>query len=162
MVRKSCLAACLLAAVTCFVGSSRAERPPERRADATYVITGNVDRVYQHTTSRYRYYIVKIRVEQVDRGKGVKPDDIFYASCFQRRPNAPLEPSPQGHRAIAREGQKIKAYVNDRGGENEGVYPDWFDVLEQAPAGSAEPDPADRQRPSRPLRRRRRPSPAEE
>ena len=159
MYRSSCLAACLLAAVTCFVGSLRAELPPERRADATYVLTGTVDRVYHHTTNHYRHYIIRIWVERVDRGKGVKPDEIFYASCFQRRADAPPQAAPRGHRAIPREGQKIKAYVNDRGGENAGVYPNWFDVLEQAPAGSSEPEvqpaPPERQRPDRPFRRRR-------
>jgi hypothetical protein len=106
-----------------------AERPPERREDATYVITGTVDGLYVRKTRYYSHYIVKIRVEQVERGKDLQPGDVFYAACFRRDPNAPREPSPQGHATIPREGQRVRVYVNDLRGENEGVYPNWVDIL---------------------------------
>ena len=124
-----CASVCLFVALMAIVSDSYAERPPEKREDATYVITGTVDGLYVRKTKYYRHYIVKIRVEQVERGEGVEAGDVFYAACLRRDPQAPPEPSPQGHAAIPREGQRIRAYVNHLRGENEGVYPNWVDVL---------------------------------
>jgi hypothetical protein len=123
------LAVSVFAVQVCLAASLYAERPPEDRQDASHVMTGTVEGVYLWQTPRYNYYVIKLRVEKVERGPRIRPDDVFYASCFQRRKNAPREPSPQGHTHVPQLNQRIKVYVNDRHGENEGVYPDWFDVL---------------------------------
>ncbi len=123
------LGACVFVLQVCLVTSLYAERPPEARKDASYVITGTVDGVYLWQTQRYNNYVIKILVEKVDRGTGIRPGDFFYASCFQRRPSAPPEPSAQGHRWVPRLDQRIRAYVNERNGEHEGVYADWFDAV---------------------------------
>jgi hypothetical protein len=108
----------------------RADRPIEKREDATYVLSGTVRAVYVQDTKGYRSYIVELTVEQVTKGEGLKKGDCFRAFCYQRKEGAAsLEFDTAGHTTVPKEGQRIKVFVNRARGRNEGIYPDWVDVL---------------------------------
>jgi hypothetical protein len=120
-------------------GLARAERPAEDRAKADYVLTGLVTAVYRQETKGYFNYIVEIKIEQVHKGPGFKKGDTFRAFCYQRKPGvgggvAGLEFDSGGHGTVPTQGQQVRIFVNRGHGWNEGVYPDWVDVLGKAPA----------------------------
>ena len=111
-------------------GPGQAERPVEKRERADYVVTGAVTAVYSRETPGYREYVVELRIEQVEKGAGVKKGDTFRAFCYQRKPGkGGLEFDTAGHTTVPKEGQRVKAFVNRAGGRYEGVYPDWVDTL---------------------------------
>jgi hypothetical protein len=110
-----------------------AEIPPESRDKADFVVTGVVRGVYVRDEKNYHNYIVELMLDEVDKGKNIEPRDTFYVSCYKRKASAPPEPSPGGHRAIPKEGQRIKAFVKNDRGQHNAIYPNWFD--EAKPAG---------------------------
>jgi hypothetical protein len=123
----------LLSAVALTVQPAIAARPNENRDKADYVISGPVQAVYLQDTKGYRRYIVEIKIEDVEKGAGLKKGDTFRALCYQRKEGfGGLEYDTAGHKAIPSEGQKIKAFVKNGHGYNEGIYPDWFDVIQAA------------------------------
>lgn len=112
------------------VGPGRAARPVEKREQADYVIAGAVTAVYSRETTGYREYVIDIRVEQVEKGGGIKKGNTFRAYCYQRKEGkGGLEFDTAGHNTVPKEGQRVKAFVNRAGGRNEGVYPDWIDIV---------------------------------
>ena len=111
------------------VGSAGAMRPVEKREDADIVVSGRVLAVYARESEGYREYIVEIQVEQVEKGAGVAPGDIFRAYCYQRKEGkGGLQFDTAGHTKVPKEGERVKAYVKRGAGRNEGIYPDWIDV----------------------------------
>jgi hypothetical protein len=107
-----------------------AARPGDTRDQADCVFSGTVKAVYARDTTGYRQYVVEIGIEQVAKGAGLNKGDTFRAFCYQRKAGAGgLEFDTAGHNAIPREGQRIRAFVKSGRGRNEGVYPDWFDVI---------------------------------
>jgi hypothetical protein len=123
----------LLAVVAVAIQPAKADRPTQKRDKADYVVSGTVNAVYARDTKGYKQYIVEIRVEQVDKGARLKKGDIFRAFCYQRKEGfGGMEFDTSGHKAVPKEGQQIKAFVNSGSGYNEGVYPDWFDVIGEA------------------------------
>lgn len=117
-------------AVICLAGSmAQAELPPQSQDDATHVVIGEVEAVYVQDSREYRRYVVKIRIEKLERGEGYEPGGVYYAECFQRKKTAPRIPAPYGHTAVPREGQKIRAWIISEGDGNQGIYKDWFVVL---------------------------------
>ncbi len=120
----------LLAVVAVAVRPAQADRPDEGRGTADYVISGTVWAVYVQDTKAYRNYVVEIKVEEVEKGTGLKKGDTVRAFCYQRKEGfGGLEYDTAGHTAVPKEGQRIKAFVKGLRGRNEGIYPDWFDVL---------------------------------
>ena len=108
----------------------RAERPIESPEKATYIVTGTVQRVLHRETKVNDEYLVQIRIDRVEKGEGYKEGEFIYAYAFRRKPNAPLEPAARGHKAVPKEGQRIRALIKRGNGQMEALYPDWFEVLE--------------------------------
>jgi hypothetical protein len=110
---------------------AQAERPDEARKSADYVIFGTVQAVYVQDTKAYRKYIVEIKVQGVEKGTRLKKGDTFRAFCYQRKKGfgGEGEYDAAGHTAVPRLRQRIKAFVKDGRGYNEGIYPNWFDVI---------------------------------
>ena len=127
-------AALTLLALVCFAATARADRPPEKRSDATYVVTGTVEGVYTNDDGEYRHHVVALKIEEAEKGPGLKRGEILYASCYQRKPDAPGINWDSGHDLVPKAGARVKAFVNRGDGRNEGVFPNWVDVL-------AEPKP---------------------
>jgi hypothetical protein len=118
--------------VLCSFSTARSERPSESQQDATHVVEGVVEGVYESAGARYTSWVVKVRVAKVVRGKGAEAGKVFYAECFRRNPHeGPGEPEPgaSGHAGVPEVGDSVRVFTNERRGVNEGVYPDWFDVL---------------------------------
>ncbi len=105
-------------------------RPIEKREQADYILSGVAAAVYARKTTGYWEYIVEITVEQVEKGAGIKTGDPFRAFCYQRKEGkGGLEFDTAGHNTVPKAGQQVKAFINQAGGRNEGVYPDWIDIL---------------------------------
>ncbi len=119
--------------IAALAGAAAAERPPERKETADFILTGKVNRIYTRREGRLTEYVVRIIIDQVHKGEGVKPGEAFYISVFQK--SAPLLPvaEARGHSDVPKEGQVIKAYIHDRAGRHEGNYKDWFEVVAQKP-----------------------------
>jgi hypothetical protein len=123
----------LLAISGLSVGPARADRPVERRERADYVVSGMVSAVYSRESAGYRDYIIEITVEAVEKGAGIKKGDTFRAFCYQRKEGkGGLEFDTAGHNVVPKEGQQIRAFVKRGNGRNEGVYPNWIDILSGA------------------------------
>ena len=120
----------LAAALASWPGTAGAERMPERKEAADYILTGRVEKVFKRQEGRRHEYVVLLAVREVHKGEGVKAGDAFYAYCFQVA-KVPLVPVAEegGHDAVPQEGQTVKAYVRHRGGRHEGNYSDWFEVV---------------------------------
>ena len=112
-----------------FVSPVQAERPPESPEDATHVVVGQVESVFSYETRSDVHYVVKIVIDQVEKGDGYQAGDAFYAECFQRKKSAPRIPAAYGHQSVPKSGQRIRAYVIRDGSRCEGIYPKWFDGL---------------------------------
>jgi hypothetical protein len=115
------------------VTAAKADRENERRSDADYVLSGKVTCVYACESTGYRHYIVEIMIEDVDKGPGLRKGGTFRAYCYQRKPGFDgLEYDTTGHTLVPKAGQRVKMFVNGLRGRNEGVYPDWVDVIEES------------------------------
>ncbi len=107
-----------------------AARPVEKREQAEYVVSGEVTAVYSRETAGYREYIVEIEVAEVEKGSGIRNGDTFRAFCYQRKEGkGGLEFDTAGHTTVPKEGQQVKAFANRADGRNEGVYPNWIDIV---------------------------------
>ena len=131
-----------------------AERMPDKPEDATHVVKGTVKRVYSRETKDQIQYIVEVKIDQVERPASIKPGELISVYCFQaKRPEktgtgTAVEKAESwiasigesGHSAVPQEGQQIRAMAKPRGGRLEGLYPDWFTVIETKPKlGAQEP-----------------------
>lgn len=131
-----------------------AEKAPEQKDAADHVLTAEVVGVYSRTVEfenageqRERIeYVIELDVKAVHRGKHVKAGERFYAHCFDVVPiNDPTFDPPKrgiigmnGHFGLPKEGQTIKAYTRLEYGTNNGLYPEWFEVIEDKKNGDDE------------------------
>ncbi len=107
-----------------------ADRPVEKKENATHVVIGTVEAVFTHESKYYRDYIVEIRISEVAKGRGLHPGDVCYASCYRRKKGAGgLEADSAGHTSVPNEGQQVKVFVNYHQGKFDGVYPNWYETL---------------------------------
>jgi len=112
-----------------------AERAPEDRKTATVILRGSVEAVDESWSLDTDYYRIWIRVEAVERGKGIQPGDRFAVSCFQWSRHYLPEPGESGHDSIPEVGDRIRAFARSRGAEYQGNYPDWYDLIATTPHG---------------------------
>ena len=122
-------------AVLLAASAASAERAPEDKEKATHVLTGKVAKVFTRRDGRLTEYVVQMIVSEVHKGEGVKEGDAFYAYVFMKSP--PLfgfVAEPRGHSAVPKEGQTIKAWIQDRAGRHEGNYKDWFETVAEKDA----------------------------
>ena len=128
-----------------FAAVGWAERLSDDQAkDATHVVTGTVQRVFTRETPAQMQYLVEIKADQVESPASLKPGGLVLIYCFQaRKAKADELPSAEerieamltrigetGHHAVPREGQMIRALAKPRGGRLEGLYPDWFTLID--------------------------------
>jgi hypothetical protein len=106
-----------------------AARAGDSRNKADYVLTGTVTDLYKSDGGGYDNYIVEIKVEEVEKGKDIKPDDTFRAFCYKRTGPASIALDSAGHKTIPKPGERVKVYVIRARGRFEGTYPDWVDIL---------------------------------
>lgn len=117
----------------------RAERRPDSPSDASIVVTGSVEKIFHRDTTEQHQYMVQIRIEKVEKGDNLKVGEWLPVYCFQRKADAPRRPAESGHKAVPTEGQRIRALAKSRRGILEGLYPDWFSVLNPEETIAKEP-----------------------
>lgn len=113
-----------------------AERIFEKKENATNVVTGTVTKVYSKDsklgdTGVFTHYLVEIKVQKVEKGDGIKPEQPLYVRCSRptKQPGTPIA-GPSGHRYIPKEGETIRAFLNRQpDGGFEVVYPEGIDPL---------------------------------
>src|SRR5262245_12869013 len=100
---------------------AQAERVPDRREDASHVVSGTVKRVYSRDSSppgwnaeTYTHFVLALAVDAVEKGKGVAGGEVIYVHCFQRTRAGFLAPGMEGHTRIPGEGDRIRAFLNLR------------------------------------------------
>lgn len=123
----------LLAAFLCVAGSplkAWAERPPQARNDADVILVGEVEAVVETWDLQTDYYRVFLRVASIDRGPRVVPGEQFEVTCFRWSRPWPGYVGASGHKGIPAIGDQVRVYAFRRGTIYEGVYPDWYDVLQ--------------------------------
>jgi hypothetical protein len=74
--------------------------------------------------------VVKIKIENTERTSGAQHGETISVYCFQRKPSLLPIATEGGHKAVPKEGQRIRALVKTRHNRLEGIYPDWFHVLD--------------------------------
>ena len=114
---------------------ARGEKIPEFRKDATHVVVGEITKVFKSEGKEYISYVVRIRVEVLEKGSGAVAGQHFYAECFQRIPhNGPgvAAPGASGHSGVPKVGDRVRVFVKDKESIYEGVYPNWYDALAKA------------------------------
>jgi hypothetical protein len=110
--------------------AAQAERPTEDRATADFTAAGEVKGVYTRDEGHYYHYIIEIALDEIEKGGNLERGDTLYVYSFDRKKNAPPEPSASGHEVPPKKGQRIKAFVKDRRGKHEAIYPNWYDELQ--------------------------------
>jgi hypothetical protein len=113
-------------------GTAHAERPTEDRTKADFVAAGVVNGVYTRDEGHYYHYIVEVFVDEVEKGPNLAVGKTLYVYSFDRKKDAPLETAASGHEDPPKKGQRIKAFVKDRKGKHEAIYPNWYDELHPA------------------------------
>jgi hypothetical protein len=110
-----------------------ADRAPDDRSTAKFVVEGVVESVEKSEDGEHDWFDVRIKLTKVEKGDKVKAGDIFKATCYRLvRPKPKTFASP-GHEGLPMTGDRIRAFVSNHEthGGYEGVYPEWFDKLEQ-------------------------------
>ena len=130
-MRNFCIVFTLFVVTAFSVKPVHAARAAQKREQADYVVSGLVTAVYSRESQGYNNYVVEIKVENVEKGDGIKKGEYFRAFCYQPRSGGKLSlfDDHHGHKIVPKEGQQVKVFVNRAGGRNEGVYPDWIDIL---------------------------------
>jgi hypothetical protein len=110
-----------VAASAALVTSLRAEKvdmsPEQLRKTATHVITGQVTVVYERTETtgewKYTKYAAEIRVEECEKGDGIKKGDLVYARYWRRAwiGKGRVPPSTAGHRGLPSDGESLRVYL---------------------------------------------------
>lgn len=122
-----------------------AEKMPEDKDEADCVVTAAVEAIYSRTVRidkntpfeiKRIEYVIELNVQQVHRGGEGLVGNRLYVHCFKRdvssfKPGTTPLPGMSGHSKIPEEGQTIKAYIRQVKGKNNGLYPDWFELVEE-------------------------------
>ncbi len=124
------LMAVTIAVAVSIANTARTERPTEALAKASFVVTGVVKGVYTRDEGHYYHYIVEVLVDEVEKGNDLEAGGTLYVYSFDRKRNAPIEPSASGHEDPPKKGQRIKAFVKDGKGKHEAIYPNWYDEVQ--------------------------------
>ncbi len=116
--------------------TARADRPIERREDASHVVCGVVRAVYVSEGKSYRRYVVELEIASVEKGTELKRSHVLYASCYRRKADASasLDADSSGHSVVPQEAQLVRVFLNHDRGRFEGVYPNWLEHLGNQPA----------------------------
>src|SRR5262245_49254111 len=106
-----------LLVVFSLTATTRAERPIEDKKTASDVITGTVQKI---TAKEQKYcddgirtsYVAEIKIDQVERGKNIKPGALVSITWFQvtKTPSKPI-PDAYGHKYDVKEKATVRVYL---------------------------------------------------
>ncbi|MDF1789726.1 MAG: hypothetical protein P1U82_27945 [Verrucomicrobiales bacterium] len=99
--------------------------PAELKKQAIHIVTGSVVEVTSKTQKseiekakgihRDRIYTIKIKVETVSKGVGVKVGSEIEVLAWRPSTRIPPLPGPQGHGSIPQKGDKATFYLQAKG-----------------------------------------------
>ncbi len=123
-----------------FASSSWAARRPEKREEATHVVTGKVGTLYfekeLRAESRLLGIIVTVWIHSVEKGGGLKKGDLIHVLFYKRNPSYHVPPGSLptpgeslGHLYVPKEGELITLFLRDQQGHYSAIWPDGVDVL---------------------------------
>ncbi len=111
-------------------------RPAELRKTATHVIVGEVAQIYERMEASEEwnttYYLAEVRIKNVEKGEGIKADELVYVRYWhrERAPNRPIRPSTNGHRGLPAKGETLRIYLARNAYHGFGMTNDGgFDVI---------------------------------
>ena len=120
-----------------FLHAEKVNMPPAAlKKTATHVIVGEVAQIYERKEVSEEwnttYYLAEVRIKEVEKGDGIKPEELVYVRYWNRSrmPNRPLRPDTNGHRGLPTKGETLRIYLarnayNGFGSTNDGG----FDVI---------------------------------
>jgi len=111
-----------------------ADAPHEPRQNATDVFAGKVVAVYRNKGRILDECVVEIAVDTVEKGDAAMPGMTVYTFCRINPPGANVKPGQTGHSMAPEPGQTVRVFIKHANGKNEGVYPDWVEVLKETPS----------------------------
>ena len=102
-------------------GTTRAEKAPlspeELRKTATHIVVGQVAAVYSRTETngdwKYTHYLAEVRVNECEKGDGLKKGDLVYARYWVRQwvGAGKQPPSTAGHWGGPARGDTLRIYL---------------------------------------------------
>lgn len=111
--------------------------PAEMLKTATHVVKGQVNSIYERVVRDVNwettYYVAEVRVDECEKGDGLKKGDLMYVRYWQRgwigKGNPP--PSTAGHRGLPVQGETLRIYTsrNAYDGFSTGNNDSGFNVL---------------------------------
>jgi hypothetical protein len=100
------------------VYAERVDMPPEwLRKTATHVVSGTVTAIYQSTVTDKEWsktsYVAEVRVNTVEKGDGLKSDELVYVRYWHRRWIGTGDPplTTNGHRGHPQQGETLRIYL---------------------------------------------------
>ena len=106
------------------------ERPSMERADASVVVVGTVRGVFTAGAgTRHVQRVTLLEVEDVERGEDLVPGKFLYVYTFENRMGPIPTPGAGGHKGYKPAGFRLRVWVVGEDGRNEGLYPEWYEVL---------------------------------
>lgn len=109
-----------------------ADRAPDDRKTAKFVIEGVVESVAKSEDGEHDWFVVGIRIQKIEKGDGLKVGEVIKTTCYRLVRPKPKTFASVGHGPPPAKGARIRAFVSDHNthGGLEGVYPEWFDVID--------------------------------
>jgi hypothetical protein len=111
----------LMILMTAIVNIAKAEKidlsPTQLLNTATHVIEGQVLAVFErsetHGDWKYTKYVAEVRVDQSDKGEGIKKGELIYVRYWQREwiGKGEVPPSTTGHRGVPEDRDTVRVYL---------------------------------------------------
>lgn len=110
--------------------------PAEMLKIATHVVKGQVNSIYAKVVRdenwETTYYVAEVRVDECEKGEGLKKGDLMYVRYWHRgwigKGNPP--PGTSGHRGLPAQGETLRIYTSRNAYDGFGTATDGgFNVL---------------------------------
>ena len=118
--------------------------PKELKKESSHIVSGKVISVTTKVQKskfeqalgfhRDRVYIIKLRVESVSKGTGVKVDQEILIGAWQPSTRIPPVPGLQGHEPIPEKGDTVRMYLlkNKKAKAYEPLLPNGIEITKKA------------------------------
>lgn len=100
---------------------SKAEKAPSSpevlKKTATHIVTATVKSIYSRTEIdgdwKFIRYVAEVKVEEIEKGEGIKKDDLIYVRYYSRVWNGAGDPPPSesGHYPTPDKNEKMRIYL---------------------------------------------------
>ncbi|QDT15910.1 hypothetical protein [Alienimonas californiensis] len=106
------------------------ERPGMPRSEVSIVAVGTVRDVFTSGAGTQNVRrVTLLEVEEVERGRDLVPGRFLYLSTFENRMGPVPTTGAGGHAGYKPAGFRLRVWIVGKDGRNEGLYPEWYEVL---------------------------------